>query len=169
MNPSATVTTTIAAQKKNGINIIKMARLNTLGILKKIPEGKLLLRPVPDGNHALWILGHLANVDDEILVTIGGRVPLLDAAWKENFQTGSIVRDGAAGYPAPAEVRKVFSSMRKEFMRWFEGLSDEQLLAPLPGRYADVGDHLALCSFIAWHESYHTGQLSVARKAQADL
>lgn len=169
MNQTAPVNGQIAEQKKNAINLLKMSRMNTLGILKKIPEEHMLLRPVPGGNHALWIIGHLANVDDETLMLLSGDAPRLDSTWKENFATGSTVRDGADGYPAPAELRKVFSSLRKDFSRWFDSLDEQQLLTTLPGRFEGVGDHLAMCGFMAWHESYHCGQLSVVRKALSTM
>ncbi len=74
----------------------------------------------------------------------------------------------AADVPADLDMERVLASFKAagEAMgpAW-DGLSEEALAAPmgrtLPDGTSSVGDGLR---FLAWHETYHLGQLGLFRK-----
>ncbi len=57
----------------NGLSAMTFARENLLQFAEDIPADKLCHQPVADGNHTLWILGHLACTDDFFLSTLTNR------------------------------------------------------------------------------------------------
>lgn len=149
-----------------GLKALAFARRITVRLLEDIPEDKLCYQPVAGGNHALWIVGHLAASDNYYLSGLAGRRTGFPAQWRELFGMGSLPQPDPSHYPTLAEVQAQLSQLREELAAYFGSLSNEQLAQPLPGEFATFApDFGTLASTIAWHEGLHTGQLTIIRKA----
>lgn len=145
---------------------LRMSRGGTKLLLAGIPTDQFCTQPMPDGHHAMWIVGHLASTDDYFGKEFAGVASALPKSWHELFGMGSKPASDASRYPAPAEVLQALDDRRAPLEKWIEGLSPEQL-AKSNGKdwapYAPtVGD---LPFFIAWHEGYHAGQLAAVRRS----
>ncbi|HEV3119430.1 MAG TPA: hypothetical protein VGY58_20405, partial [Gemmataceae bacterium] len=66
------------------------------------------------GNHPLWILGHLAWVEGNIIQAIMLGRPNPVAHWKSLFGIGTEVSSEASRYPTLSEVNKAFQNIRAE-------------------------------------------------------
>jgi len=152
--------------KSAGLATLAFARRNTLRLFEDIPADQLLHQPVPGGNHALWIVGHLAYVDDMFMTGLMPRASKLPENWANLFGQGSVPSGDASTYPAIAEIRERGEALRGELVGWFESMSEEKLLAPLPEEWKPFAPtYGAMMSSLAWHEGLHAGQLSVVRRS----
>jgi uncharacterized damage-inducible protein DinB len=144
---------------------LQFARNATSRLLDGIPADKVCAQPGTCVNHAMWITGHLACVDDYFMKEFGGGKLALPEKWHAIFGMKSKPTADAKQYPAYAEVRKAFDERRAAFLKWVGGLSSAQLEGPVSEgwrKYArNVGD---VAHFAAWHEGYHSGQIAALRR-----
>ena len=114
------------------------------------------------GHDPRWIVGHLATYRRRVLALIGPPVEPLD--WEASFARGR----GSADLPPDLEMLEVVSAFHAAQAalagRW-EGLAPEALARAtgrrLPDGSEDVGGAIR---FLAWHETYHLGQLGLLRR-----
>ncbi len=128
-----------------------------------------LQRPTPlGGNHPLWIVGHLAYSEAEMVhEMIEGRPnPLAD--WASLFGMSSEPQTDASAYPSPDEVWKKAREIRAHTLEVLGGMTDADLDGPSHGSeqqrqmFPTVGACLAaLCI----HYAFHGGQISDCRRA----
>ena len=142
------------------------ARSFTLGILNEIENKEdWVRRPVPNSNHAMWIAGHLAYVDD----VFSGIVDPTKAAPREDFKQlfgmGSTPLDSLSEYPDPQKVLEYLNDRRNAFFEALDGCTDEDFVKPTPDGLPDfIYDIGAVFQMSAWHESLHSGQLTVIHR-----
>ena len=159
-------TATSLAPFEIGRAAMDMARKATIAFNEDIPDDKFLHRPVPSGNHAAWILGHIAYADSMIAAQVGDIPQSAPDGFNELFGMGSTPSDDASIYPSVAELRAALEPTRESMIAWFKGMDDAQLAAPLPeGWEGFAPTHAALMGICAWHEGLHGGQLTVIRKS----
>ena len=128
-----------------------------------------LTAPTPNGgNHPLWVMGHMAYSEANLLhiFILGDENPL--AEWKDMFAGGSQPVDDAAAYPAFEEVMAKFDAARAETLAYLDTITEDDLdkssLAPeeYQAFFGNVGQVLAMMTI---HHSFHGGQLADARRA----
>ncbi|MCP4591047.1 MAG: DinB family protein [bacterium] len=143
-----------------GLAALKFAREVTLGFLDDIPEDKLCYCPIPEGNHAFWLIGHIAITDDVFRCTLGGKTSKRPELWSKLFGRGSKPLPDAGAYPSPTELRAQLQGTREELLGWFQSLPDPKLTEALPEEFQRFAPNYAtLMTTIAWHEGMHAGQL----------
>lgn len=143
---------------------LRFARGATELLIKDIPEDKLCAQPGSGRNHVMYVVGHLACTDDFFLKEFGGKPFALPEAFHKMF--GDTPTSDASKYPPFAEVKKAFNERREAVIKWFEGMSEEQLNAPTPEKWQKYAPTMRdVAFFAAWHEGYHGGQISAARPA----
>jgi uncharacterized damage-inducible protein DinB len=137
-----------------------------LKLIEDFSDKEMLAQPTAGrGNHALWVLGHLAWTDGGILygyVKKGQANPLND--WSGLFGMGSQPVADAGKYPAKAEILARWDKIRQEVNDTLGGLSDEDLARPTGAdleMFKTVGNSLAA---LAIHQAFHTGQVSAVRR-----
>lgn len=151
---------------ETGLGSLRFSRRMALAILGGIPEEAWLHVPVPGGNHATWIAGHLAWEDDDILATLrpdrGSRLP---QTWHDRFAQGSAANAEPDAYPGRDEIRDALDTMREELIGHFTA-SVDRLADPLPeGMHVFARDQASLMPALACHEMIHVGQMTVIRKS----
>jgi hypothetical protein len=128
-----------------------------------------LTRPTSrGGNHALWVLGHLAVIEGMIPHTVFGE-PNPVQHWWPLFGTGSRPTDDAGSYPPFDEVLATYRDLRAKNLARLEeigeaGLEEAPKVIP-PGfeeRMQTIGRTFHL---IALHQMFHLGQVADARRA----
>ncbi len=151
---------------ETGMAAFNMARGILTNLLEDISEDQRCAQPVANGNHAVWIVGHLAWSCDMIGAQLAGKDATLPESWTGLFAWKTAPTSNTADYPTLREVKAAFDKVHDEMVAWYEGLSDEQLAAPVPDDLKDFGaTRAALLGANAWHIGMHTGQLTVVRKA----
>lgn len=114
------------------------------------------------GHGPKWIVGHLATYRHRALALLGQAIAA--PAWEAVFTRGR----GTSDIPANLDVQEVISAFTAAQAalagRW-GALTAEDLVKPtgrrLPDGSEDVGGAIR---FLAWHETYHLGQLGLLRR-----
>jgi len=131
----------------------------------KSPED-WMRRAAPAGNHALWIAGHLAIVDNAFIARFDESKAWSDREdWKELFGKGSSPQDDITLYPSPETVREAMQERRAVFIELLENCTEEDFLRALPpGAPPFLYDIASMFQMATWHEGIHAGQLSVIHR-----
>jgi len=141
------------------------SRKTLLDLLDGFPPEKMLFRPTPSDCHALWILGHVALSDAWILNMILEDEQSLGDRWKV-FGYQSDLNEDADRYPPLAEVREQLERQRARMLAWLATASEADLFAPLDdGGIGFAATPLEAINKEIWHEGWHSGQLSLLRRA----
>lgn len=149
-----------------GLEALGFSRRMTLAFLEGIPEHQWFDFPVPSGNHAAWIAGHVAWEDDDCLKNlVEGRGSTLPHQWHDCFAQGSKPTPRPEDYPGIAAIRMTLATCRAELIDFFTA-SVDRLADPLPEKWHSFAKNLAaLMPALACHEMIHVGQLTVIRKS----
>lgn len=148
-----------------GLSTMAFARKSLLALIEDVPAERLVHPPTPNGNHALWILGHLVWTDDFFLSGLSGSASLCSPHFVEQFGMGSTPVYRADAYPPLAELRTRAARHREGLEAYFRSLPDTRLNEALPEKYAFAANYMSLPGVLAWHEGMHTGQLTVVRRS----
>jgi len=125
--------------------------------------------PTPKGGgHSLWVLGHLAYIEDLVIrkFMLGQDNPL--ATWEETFD-GADVSGDVNIYPGFDDVLAKCREMRESTLAVLDSLSEKDLdqrSANVPKGYEDTFGTYRLClQYVADHWYMHRGRLADARRA----
>ncbi len=139
-----------------------MFKTNT-GLVTKaiadVPADQWTKKPGQGSNHMLWVVGHVVWARGNVARTLGSTWSL---SWAKLFARGAEAGD-ASNYPQVDEVRKAWTDVSTELATIFPKASEELLDQPYDKPMFDgkVGGFIA---FLAFHETYHVGQLGYLRK-----
>jgi len=149
-----------------GLDTLQFARRTTLMLLENFPADKLVYQPIPGGNHAAWIAGHIAYADDYFMHTLGVRERRLPESWHKSCGYQSKPVGDAGAYPPLTELIDQLGALREELIKWLGTFSPEEIAEPLPTDWKDFApNYAAFIGAAACHESMHAGQLTVIRKS----
>ena len=129
--------------------------------LKGVSAEQALKRPDGKANSLLWIAAHMAKSRTHLANLIGLERKL---PWGDLFDRGGQPGDSAT-YPSIDEIKSTWTELHDALMKRIEEMTDGDLAAPVPIKFP-IPDNTrrGAISFIAYHEGYHVGQLSYARK-----
>ena len=141
----------------------------TLALIDDMKELPLTFPTPRGGNHPLWVLGHLAHTEGELIQHIMlGRVNPLDH-WKSLFGRGSEPSAEATRYPAFDEVKKAFQDLRAQTLKVLSTLTDADLDQPSKACPPELGEFVGTfgqCFLITiLNTMTHRGQVADARRA----
>lgn len=150
---------------ENAFAALRFARTTLLSLFEDFPRDKVCHQLTPGGNHALWILGHIALEDDVMMTMLGRKQARCPAEWAKLFGMGSTPVGQASHYPKLDELLTALADRREEFIAWLGSRTDAQLAEPLPKELIGFAPNAAaLASSLAWHDGLHTGQLTMLRR-----
>ncbi len=123
--------------------------------------------PVGGGNHAAWILGHIACSEDSITGQITGKGKRIPDATHELFKGGSVCIPDSSKYPSRKQIDELFRSSRArtiEELALFEGKKWQDPSPPgwEKSPFATIG---GMWGLQGTHQFWHLGQLTVCRQA----
>ena len=139
--------------------------------LRRIEEMRAhcLVFPTPNGGpHTLWVLGHLAYIETQIVRTfvLGEPNPL--AHWEPVFD-GADVSGDARDFPPFDETLAKCREVREATLTLLATLTEADLDRPaaqIPKGYEDTfGTYRQCLQYVADHTYMHRGQLADARRA----
>ncbi len=118
-------------------------------------------QPSPGGNCANWILGHITDVQNEVMKLLG-EAP----AWEsESLTRTSNPITGADDAIDWDVMRRELLSSEARCLAAIDGLAAEKL--DEPGYPHPLGGEVTfgeLLNFLAFHQIYHAGQLGLSRR-----
>ena len=145
-------------------NIERIFKTNTDIVSKAIADvakDDWVRKPGDDSNDLLWVLGH-------IIVHRGRTLNVLGADW--NTEWASLFARGAERtdeekYPSIEELRDAWSQVSADLSAALGNASPEALADAAPkGPPSFDGKLSGTVAFFAFHDTYHTGQISYLRK-----
>lgn len=138
-----------------------MFKTNT-GLVAKaiegIPPEQWLRKPGHCSNHLLWVMGHLVWSRGNLLRTLGSDFSL---TWAKHFARGAKLDDQL--YPQVDEVRGAWADVSERLTTALDAVPAE-VLAKAHDKPTFDGKLGGFIAFLAFHETYHVGQVSYLRK-----
>ena len=120
-----------------------------------------LAQPAPGGNCANWIVGHLTNIQNNVMSLIG-EAPVWESDQLANAGWEPITGHGQA--IAWDTLRDRLLGSRNRCVAAISRLSDQQMADQVPHPFGNTTSRAQLLSLLAFHQAYHSGQLGIARR-----
>jgi uncharacterized damage-inducible protein DinB len=118
-------------------------------------------KPGDDSNHLMWLLGHVVVHRGLVLKTLGVQ---WESSWQPLFVRGSERVDDSE-YPSIDEIREAWNQISEQLKTALSEAPQDVLTTAtpegMPSFDKKVGGTVA---FLAFHDAYHTGQMSFLRK-----
>ncbi|HYV14220.1 MAG TPA: DinB family protein [Pyrinomonadaceae bacterium] len=145
-------------------NISGIYRANTDIINKAIADVRpedWFRKPGDDSNHLMWLLGHVVVHRGLVLKTIGGQ---WESSWAPLFTRGSERVDDAE-YPSVDEIQEAWNQISEQLKNALREAPEDVLATASPEGMPSFDKKLSgTVAFLAFHDAYHTGQVSFLRK-----
>ncbi|HIE97324.1 MAG TPA: DinB family protein [Planctomycetes bacterium] len=147
---------------------ITTSHMLTMGLIDDMEDAAFQQPTSSGGNHPMWVLGHLAYSESNIVEHMikGHENPLID--WKSIFGSSSEPTTNADDYPAWADVRAKADEVQKNTLAFVDSLTDADLDNPSkncpPGREDFMGTVGACLLVLTLHPVMHRGQVADARR-----
>jgi hypothetical protein len=148
---------------------LEMSGNGTLTLIEDMKDAPFTCPTSRGGNHPMWVLGHLAWSEGDIIqrCMLGRPSPL--GRWKDLFGMGSEPSTDPSRYPAFDEVLTEFKKLRAETLKVLGELTDDDLDQPSKGCPPEMQQFLGTfgqCFLIAVANTMnHRGQVADARRA----
>ncbi len=150
----------------SGLEYLHWTHAMTTALLADWPLEKLTYQSSPGDNHALWTMGHLATTYSWFASLLDGHMTPLPENYNLLFGTGSKPVDDPMAYPPMGEVRHHFDATYARFAELASQLKASDALKPTVGNaHGFCKDRADVFVKAAWHEGWHSGQLSTLRRA----
>jgi uncharacterized damage-inducible protein DinB len=128
--------------------------------LEGITDEESRVRPAAGGNSINWLVGHIVSYRQVVLELLG-ESPVWPKERTDAYGRGSN-GDVQDDLRLPVDgLLDALKSTTAVIVPLLEALSDEAMAAQPPGLKQPLGQRLA---FLAFHESYHVGQVGLARR-----
>jgi DinB superfamily len=156
----------------NGVKAIQSALEGTRFVLNwyvsDFSDADLLIRPVPEANHAAWQIGHLISAEGHLVSPQlpDTAYPELPAGFRDNHGSEGAKKSSTEGCLTKAEYLSLFDAARSATIAAVGKLSDDDLDRPTTGNMAQFAPTLGqLLILTSNHTLMHAGQLTVIRRA----
>ncbi len=126
-----------------------------------LPAEDWLKRPNGTSNHIAWIVGHVIWARKAVLGRLGTE---WSAPWLGLYSRGAKL-DEAAAYPSSEALMDAWKEVGAALSAALENASDEMVGKPAapPSPPTTDGNVSGVIRFLAYHESYHVGQVAYLR------
>lgn len=143
--------------------ICEIYNLNTnilLGALKDISDEDVVKRPENKANSFHFIAGHMLESRNILMQLMRMEV---NSKWGELFGRGAKIVEQSQ-YPNINEIKKEWTICSQNLLKGLKDISDEKLAEKCPYDFP-IEDKtiLGAIAFLAFHDSYHVGQLGYLR------
>jgi DinB family protein len=140
-----------------------------LALIEDMKDAPFTFPTPKGGNHPLWVLGHLAWVEGNVIqqIMLGGSNPV--AHWSSLFGIGSEASAEASRYPSFDEVHKAFRDIHGGTSKVLSTLNDDDLDRPsknCPPEFKEFLGTYGGCFLVTiYNTMHHRGQVADARRA----
>jgi hypothetical protein len=145
-------------------NIDGMYKTNSDIVKKAIAEispADWFRRPGDDSNHLMWVTGHLIWSRENVLKSLNSDWA---APWSAIFARGGKLATQDE-YPGVEEMKRTWDDVSDKIVASLADAPADLLAKKVTsGRPSFDGKVSGLIAFLAFHETYHVGQISYLRK-----
>ena len=141
----------------------------TLKLIADFAGDDWRFQPKPGMGHALWLCGHAATAEHQLINVRCLGAPGLPDEFTRHFPIGGqVISADEHDYPPPDEIKRVMAEVHARTLEAVRGMSDDILAEPAFGKDGAVHPHytdkLGAVSHCARHEAFHAGQLATLRR-----
>lgn len=160
--PSTTESTVTTSLQALAIERLQWSRSFVNTALEATPDELMLTPPSKDGNHPIWVMGHIAQSEDQLHALCTGEPMLLDKQHHTLFGSGTTPVTDAGIYPDRETLAKRMQTTHKQTLRWAESMTTDELAhKPTPKQVQTFAPtHIGT---IGAHELMHLGQVTSTR------
>lgn len=131
-----------------------------------LSDAEYFIPAVEGGNHAAWILGHIAVSEDLMVSLITGSPKRLPEPMHELFRGGSACVADASKYPSRSKIDDLLRTARTNTLAALAAFDEGKSNDPSPERpakdfFPTMG---SLWGMIGAHQFWHIGQLTDCRR-----
>ncbi|MCA9277609.1 MAG: DinB family protein [Phycisphaeraceae bacterium] len=148
---------------------MEASRRYTMHLLSDLRDTPLVQPTVNGGNHALWIVGHLATVEGMAIQGFMLNKPNPMAAHEHLFRMGSTPSTDPTMYPGFDQLVKMYDDIRTQTYALLDTLTDADLAKTAPGcpeQFANwFGTYEKCLRSQVLHPLMHSGQAADIRLA----
>jgi uncharacterized damage-inducible protein DinB len=132
-----------------------------LNTVKDLSLEEWVQRPSATTNHIAWIVGHVTWARKSVLRRLGTD---WSTPWLGMFARG-VKLDETAAYPSPDALMDAWSEVGGLLSGALENAPEDVLSKPAtpPSPPSADGKVSGVIRFLAWHETYHMGQVCFVR------
>lgn len=143
--------------------VFEVLKLNTRLLpytLKGVSDEDVICRPDNKGNSMHFIAGHMLESRNILMQMMG--LPV-ETKWGKLFTLGAKIVEQSK-YPAISEIKDEWEKVSAKLLQALEEISEEKLTEKAPFEFP-IDDETILGGiiFLAYHDSYHMGQLGYLR------
>ena len=144
--------------------IESMFKANTDIVNKAVADvgtGDWFRKPGDDSNHLMWVMGHLIVHRGVTLKVLGGQ---WDSSWAPLFARGA-ERVGDDEYPSSEEMKSAWQQVSADLVAAVRNAPADLLNTDTAaGALSFDGKVSGSVALLAFHDTYHAGQVSYLRK-----
>lgn len=135
-------------------------------LLDTLTYEQMMARAGEAGNHAAWIMGHLAVADDRFVSEFRNEDSRLPADYYKLFDSGSKPSSDEGDYPKRAELQRQFTAARDRTIEWAKTLEGDAAWQASPESIAAITPNaISALHTLAEHDLFHAGQVATIRAA----
>ena len=145
---------------------LAFSRDTVLMTIDDFSEAELLVRSVPAANHPYWQLGHLCDIEVDIVNSIRARTLAdLPDGFHQRFSAQMAKDDNALPGFGKENLLALFAANRQKTISLVKDLKAEELDAAAREDYAHIAPQVADLLMLIVHQGMmHGGQIQVARR-----
>jgi hypothetical protein len=158
------------AMRDSTLGQMEFARKYTLGLLADVPEELWQRAPQGIPTHFAWQIGHLAVAQYGLMLfrqrgRAEGDVELMPGWFRKRYSRGTNPSDDPSPHPDRQTMLGMLERIHLNSMGFISQAPAELLLEPTEMPYAAYPIKLGALLFCPLHESIHSGQIGLLRRA----
>ncbi len=156
------------------IDLLEGARKHTLQVAESVPEGKRFKQLQEGKATPAWLVGHLANTMNVLVVMFileGDSLLTKEQGntFAPDFAGGKAPTENPDEYPAWDEIIAIYNKVFDAAIEGLSKLDDSALPNPLSSKMPDrLREHFSsvevTLGFMVSHDAYHRGQIGLLSK-----
>jgi len=162
--------TQVLGMRDGAIGQMEFARNYTLGLISEVPDELWQTPPAGIPSHFAWQIGHLAVAQYGLMLfrqrgRAEGDVDLMPGWFRKRYSRGTSAIDDPSPHPDRTTMLALLERIHVASMEFMKQTSAELLLEPTEMPFAAYPIKLGAFLFCPLHESIHSGQIGLLRRA----
>jgi len=153
------------------VGALENARWLATQAVEGLSREEMMFQPKEGLNHATWLLGHIVESENGLILSFCKGENLLPKGWHETFGIGSTPKADASDYPTKDEILGHMEKVHAAAVEYVKSLSPEDLdrrppgIDHLPERAQELFSTVGKCIWgHVTHASSHAGQITMLRR-----
>lgn len=144
---------------------IEMCHMVTTSWIGDFSDADIMVRPVPEANHAAWQLGHLISSEHNMVSSMGHDMPELPDGFAESHSKEAATADDPGKFLSKDEYAALMSKMNAATLAALDATPEADLDKPAPESLREIVPTVgATFNLVGIHPLMHGGQFVVLRR-----